>query len=164
MVSLELGVAIIALLVSLVSFEVNRRAASAAERHGRMPILVPQPIADAAGQAPSRMVIRNIGNGPALNIVMADATGTLAKEDVRSIRLSRSKHRTLWSGYKHLRPIPAGAEASYKWTWKEAVGLSYTDALGSAYTLLTSAYGTKVVEGAIIPHQSLNALDYADDW
>jgi hypothetical protein len=93
------------------------------------------------------MAIKNIGNGPALNIVLADATGALAEEDVRSIRLSRSKYRALWSGYKHLRPIPAGAEASYRGTYKEAEGLSYTDALGSAYTLLTSAYGKKVVEG-----------------
>jgi hypothetical protein len=162
--SLELGVAIIALLVSLVSFEVNRRAAAAAERHGRMPILNPQPYQESdGGRAAGRLLVRNIGNGPALNIVLADATGELATEDLRLIRLSPSKHRDHWKNYRHLRPIPSGGERRYSWDYKGAIGFSYTDALGSTYTLLTSPYGTKVVDGAVMQHEPLNKLRYLEE-
>ena len=61
--SLELGVAIVAVIVSVVSFEVSLRAAKAAERHGRMPVLNPQPVIEAGVP---KIRIRNIGNGPAL--------------------------------------------------------------------------------------------------
>src|ERR1700722_3386951 len=77
--SLELGVAVIAVIVSMVSFEVNLRTAKAAERHGRMPVLIPQPLREAEV---SKIRIRNIGNGPALNIVIATGTGELATQDI----------------------------------------------------------------------------------
>src|SRR3984957_5944794 len=147
--SLELGVAVIAVIVSMVSFEVNLRTAKAAERHGRMPVLIPQPLREAEV---SKIRIRNIGNGPALNIVIATGTGELATQDIRHIRLSRRKHGSMWSGYAHLQPIAAGSG--------KGVGLSYTDALGKPYTLLTSAYGTKIVDGAAMPHPLLNELRY----
>jgi len=86
------------------------------------------------------------------NIVLADATGELATEDVRLIRLSASKHRDHWKNYRHLRPIPAGGERRYSWDYKGAMGFSYIDALGSTYTLLTSPYGTKVVDGTVMQH------------
>ena len=163
--SLELGVAILALAVSLFSFEVNRRAADAAERHGRMPILNPQPYTEReGGREVRRILIRNIGNGPALNIVIADATGELATEDARLIRLSPGKYRDHWKNHMHLRPIPSGGERRYTWDYKGGIGLSYTDALGAPYTLLTSAYGTKVVDGSMIEHKPLNKLDYPEEW
>src|SRR3984885_7242558 len=155
--SLELGVAVIAVIVSMVSFEVNLRTAKAAERKGRMPVLIPQPLREAEV---SKIRIRNIGNGPALNIVIATGTGELATQDIRHIRLSRRKHGSMWSGYAHLQPIAAGSERCYQWDWEKAVGLSYTDALGKPYTLLTSAYGTKIVDGAVMPHPLLNELRY----
>ena len=140
--SWELGVAVVAVIVSMVSFEVNLRTAKAAERHGRMPVLIPQPFRESEV---SKIRIRNIGNGPALNIVMATGTGELATQDVRDIRLSRRKHSSMWSGYAHLQPIAAGSDRCYLWNWDKAVGLSYTDALGKPYTLLTSAYGTRLL-------------------
>lgn len=124
--SLELGIAIVAVIVSVVSFEVNLRTAKAAERHGRMPT----------------------------------GTGELATQDVRDIRLSRRKHGRMWRGYAHLQPIAAGSERCYLWDWDKAVGLSYTDALGKPYALLTSAYGTKLFDGAAMPHPLLNELRY----
>jgi hypothetical protein len=84
----------------------------------------------------------------------------LATQDIRNIRLSRRKHGSMWSGYAHLQPIAAGSERCYQWDWEKAVGLSYTDALGKPYTLLTSAYGTKIVDGAAMPHPLLNELRY----
>jgi hypothetical protein len=155
--SLELGIAIVAVIVSVISFEVNLRAAKAAERHGRMPVLIIQPSIEAEV---SKIRIRNIGHGPALNIVIATATGELATEDARDIRLSRRKHGSEWKGYAHLQPIAAGSERCYLWNYDKAVGLSYTDALGKPYTLLTSAYGTKIVDGAAMPHPPLNNLRY----
>jgi hypothetical protein len=155
----ELGIAIIAVIVSVISFEVNFRAARAAERHGRMPVLIPQPFKEKG--VPS-IRIRNIGNGPALNIVIATVTGELATRDVRGIRLVGLKHRGQWSRYAHLQPIEAGSERCYRWNYDRAVGLSYTDALGKAYTLLTSAYGTKVFDRAAMPHDPLNELDYPE--
>jgi hypothetical protein len=155
--SLELGIAVVAVIVSVVSFEVNLRTAKAAERHGRMPVLVPQPFIEAEA---SKIRIRNIGNGPALNIVIATGTGELATQDVRDIRLSRRRHGRMWRGYAHLQPIAAGSERCYLWDWDKAVGLSYTDALGKPYALLTSAYGTKLFDDAAMPHPLLNELRY----
>ena len=161
--TVELSVAITAVLVSVISFGVNLRAANAAERHGRMPVLVPQPFEVIEGeQVVAKITIRNIGNGPALNIVIATATAELAAEDALRIRLSRRKYRNHWSGYMHLQPIASGTERCYRWDYGLAVGLSYTDALGKPYTLLTSAYGTKVVDGAAMSHPPLNRLQYPE--
>ena len=56
--SLELVISVVAVLVSLISFEVNRRAANAAERHGRMPVLTPQIEENARRQARARPLRR----------------------------------------------------------------------------------------------------------
>jgi len=142
----ELVVSIIAVLVSLISFEINRRAANAAERHGRMPILTPQIEKNA-------LVIRNVGNGPALNIVLADATGILTTTDLRKTDVSLYAHKDNWESFRHLRPIPPRTEHRYSWTYKGALGLTYTDALGGSYTVLASRYGTKVVDGMAMPYK-----------
>jgi hypothetical protein len=144
--SLELVVSVIAVVVALISFEVNRRAANAAERHGRMPVLTPQ-------IEKSAIVIRNVGNGPALNIVLADATGELATTDLRKIRVSLDAHNDNWENFRHLRPIPPHTEHRYSWVYKGALGLTYTDALGDNYTLLASRYGTKIIDGMAIPYK-----------
>lgn len=155
---LELSIAIVAVLVSVISFEVNRRASSAAERHGRMPVLIPQPMG--TKQEVTEIRIRNIGRGPALNIVIAAATGDLASEDISDIRLSRRRHGRQWDQYMHLQPIEPGTERCYLLHYRGAVGLAYTDALGKSYTLLSSPYGTKVVDGNVMIHPPLNALQY----
>jgi hypothetical protein len=144
--SLELVVSVMAVLVSLISFEVNRRAANAAERHGRMPVLAPQIEKNA-------LVIRNVGNGPALNIVLADATGDLATTDLRKIRVSLHSHDGNWENFRHLRPIPPRTEHRYSWVYKGALSLAYTDALGGNYTVLASKYGTKLIDGMAMPYK-----------
>lgn len=143
----ELVVSAVAVLVALISFEINRRAANAAERHGRMPVLTPQIEENA-------LVIRNVGNGPALNIVLADATGDLATTDLRQARISLHTHNGNWENFRHLRPIPPHTEHRYSWAYKGALGLTYTDALGDNYTVLASRYGTKIVDGMAIPYKS----------
>jgi hypothetical protein len=142
----ELAVSVIAVLVALISFEVNRRAANAAERHGHMPVLTPQIEENA-------LVIRNVGNGPALNIVLADATGVLATTDLRETRVSLHAHSGNWENFRHLRPIPPRAEHRYDWAFKGALGLTYTDALGDNYTVLASRYGTKIIDGVGMPYK-----------
>ena len=89
----ELVVAIFALVVSLVSFEWNRRAArstlhsaeatansarltaEAADRHARMPVLSPY----FDNLHPGMLFIRNVGNGPAINIMLADGKPILTE-------------------------------------------------------------------------------------
>jgi hypothetical protein len=57
-----------AVVISLVSFVVNFWAASAADRRGRMPVLVMGRLAvDEAGG--NHILLKNVGNGPALNII-----------------------------------------------------------------------------------------------
>jgi hypothetical protein len=150
-----LGVAAVALVISIVSFILNRSAAERAERHGRMPILVPEsPI------GPERIAIRNIGNGPALNIAIRDALDNLASTDALEIDLSDSRYRSMWGAPRHLEPIEPGGKREYPWAWSGAVGLTYTDALGAWYTTLTSSNGTKITDGNPVPRTPLNAMQY----
>jgi hypothetical protein len=162
--SLELSVAIVAVIVSLVSFVINFRASQAADRHARMPIVIPQ-VYEMPGGA-LRVKVRNIGKGPAVNVVIADALGELATTDVRHVRLSRYKNKSHWGVPRHLERIPDGAELEYPWdsqSYQGALGLSYTDVLGSPYTLLTSKFGTRAANDAIIPHAPLNELKYPQE-
>ena len=95
----ELVVAIFALAVSLVSFEWNRRAArstlrsaeaaaesarltaEAADRHARMPVLSPYFDERHRGV----LFIRNVGNGPAVNIMLADGKPAMSETDLREV-------------------------------------------------------------------------------
>src|SRR5262245_58166089 len=101
-----------------------------------MPVLVPQsPI------PPDRITIRNIGEGPALNVVIAHARDDLARRDALDIDFSEARYRTMWHELRHLEPIEAGGSRSYRWVVEEAVGLTYTDALGASYTTLAGPRG-----------------------
>jgi len=158
---LELGVAIVAVAISLVSFVVNLYASRAADRHARMPVLIPQFYeADGGGHGVS---VRNIGRGPAVNVVMANALGDLAKKDIRRVRLSRYKNQRHWGGVMHLERIPEGDKLDYVWDsvgFAGALGLTYTDVLGSPYTMLSGEYGTKAINAAIIRPRSLYDLEF----
>lgn len=165
---MELGIAIVAVLVSLISFAVNLRASSAAERHGRMPVLILQSVLDQSGSR-GTVGIRNIGSGPALNIVIATATGALATADAQRIRVfprrqARRRHRDDWTGHRHLHldPIAVGSERWYRWDHDAAIGLCFTDALGKPYTLLTNEFGTKIVDGVVMEHPPLRRLSYPE--
>jgi hypothetical protein len=173
-VSGELVVAIFALAVSLVSFEWNRRAvrstlrsaeataesarltAEAADRHARMPVLVPYVDARHRGV----LFIRNIGNGPAVNIMLADGGPALTDTDLREVPTELLGQPDNWYNHRHLRPIPQGNEQRYPWTYKKALGLAYTDALGSPYTLVTSPHGTRIIDGAVMPATPFPGMTY----
>ena len=58
----------VAVLVALTSFVVNLAASRAADRRGRMPVLVVQRLTTVAGH-PSQIRLVNVGTGPALNII-----------------------------------------------------------------------------------------------
>jgi hypothetical protein len=151
----SLVVALFAAVLSAVAFWVNLKAANAAERRGRMPVLVTRHAHDSIG-------VVNVGNGPALNIVIAQAIGRIAAIDVSDANPREHHSNDTWKAHKHLAQIPSEAEHWYEWSWAEtaAVGLTYTDALGHHYTALSSPYGTKVVDGFEMPHPSLETLDY----
>jgi hypothetical protein len=119
-----------------------------------MPVLIARHGIDAVG-------ILNIGNGPALNIVIAQGTGKIASVDVLDADLDAFQDDGTWVNHMHLAQIPAGAEHWYSWAWTDlAVGLTYTDALGHNYTAVSSPYGTKVVDGLEMTHPRLVDLTY----
>jgi hypothetical protein len=184
-VSGELVVAIFALVVSLVSFEWNRRAArsalhsaeaaaesarhsaeataesarltaEAADRHARMPVLSPY-------FDHGVLFIRNVGNGPAINIMLADGKAALTETDLRDVPLALLGEADNWHNHQHLRPIPPGAERRYRWTYKNALGLAYTDALSAPYTLVTSPHGTRIIDGAVMPPKPFPSMPYLDE-
>jgi hypothetical protein len=150
-------IAVVAVIVSMVSFEVNRRAAARAEQYSRMPVLLPRsPIKSGT------LSIQNIGKGPALNIVIANASGDLLKEDALGLDLTKSSYKEMWDHVYHLEPIEAGADRCYKWEFVGGLGLSYTDAFGTFYTTFTSRNGTKILPARVMPEQILSNLDYPD--
>lgn len=159
----ELVIAIFALVVSVVSFEWNRRAArsalhtaEAADRHARMPVLSPYFDDRHRGV----LFIRNVGNGPAINIMLADGKPILTETDLREVPLGLLGEADNWHNHRHLRPIPQGAERRYRWTYKNALGLAYTDALSAPYTLVTSRHGTRIIDDAIMPTKPFPGMDY----
>jgi hypothetical protein len=150
-----LAVSLLAVVVSVVAFQVNWRTARSAERHGRMPVLVARHAVGAVG-------VLNIGNGPALNVVIAQGVGEIASVDLLAADLGAFQAAGTWVNHQHLPQLPAGAEHWYAWNWADpAVGLTYTDALGNSYTAVSSQYGTKVVDGLRLAHPSLVDLDFA---
>jgi hypothetical protein len=184
---LGVAVAALALTVSIISFEVNRRAAAKTERYSRMPVLLPKsPI------HPDRITIQNMGKGTALNIVITPGSGELTERDVLDINLTDKWYSTIWSKvyhlltrkdvkdinlrdkrYRaiwndtwdknkayHLEPIESGTERCYQLHLSGLISLSYTDAFGWHYTTLTSDLGTKVIEGCTIPRKNLSALKF----
>jgi hypothetical protein len=173
-VSGELAVAIFALVVSVMSFEWNRRAArsalhsaeataesarltaEAADRHARMPVLSPYFDERHRGV----LFIRNVGNGPAINIMLADGKPILTETDLREVPPALLGEADNWYNHRHLRPIPPGTERRYRWTYKNALGLAYTDALGAPYTLVTSPHGTRIIDATVMPTKPFPGMPY----
>jgi hypothetical protein len=150
-------IAAIAVIVSVVSFEVNRRAAARTEQYSRMPLLLPRsPIQTGT------LSIQNIGKGPALNIVIANASGDLLKADALSLDPTHESYKDMWTRFYHLEPIEAGGDRCYKWEFVGGLGLSYTDAFGTFYTTFTGRNGSRVVPARLMPEQALANLDFAD--
>ncbi len=87
----ELAVALAAVIISIVSFVINNRAAQSAERHGRMPVLIP-----AVDLASGTVSVCNIGNGPAMNVVLARATDELLTCDASAVDLKDRRYQRSW--------------------------------------------------------------------
>jgi hypothetical protein len=139
--------AVAAVAISLVSFVVNFWAASAADRRGRMPVLVMERLAvDEAGG--NHILLKNVGNGPALNIIF----GLAEEVEGAGSKQLRKRVRERWFSPLHLRPIPPDGDLDIAHPeTSNVLGATYTDALGNKYTLKTSQYGTKVLEGRHLP-------------
>lgn len=142
-----------AVIISLVSFVINNQAAQAADRHGRMPVLIPS-----VDLGAGTVTVRNIGRGPAMNVVLAHGRGELLTVDASSIDLGKRQYRQSWEAHIHLHAIEPGRDRTYPYVGGPVLGLSYTDALGDPYTLLSSVFGTKVVDGQAMDNPSLNEL------
>jgi hypothetical protein len=155
MMTAELTVAIVALVVSMVSFAINYKASSDAERHGRMPVLVPRNDLDRAGV----VIVRNVGRGPAINVVIAKGPEALREQD--AVRVDLARHRDRWKDFLHLDPIESNTEITIELGPRHVTGLHYTDALGHPYTVLAGRNGTKMVDGSHMEVPPLNELDYA---
>jgi len=154
----SLAIAVLALAVSVVSFVVNRRAADRAERHGRMPVLIPR----VWDQQEGCIAVRNIGSGPALNVTIAHPLDELIDRDALGIDLTKARYRAMWDGFMHLQPLESGAECAYEWDYRRGIGLTCTDALGTYYTTLATTYGTKVVDGRAMPIRRFTELEYPE--
>jgi hypothetical protein len=140
----------VAILASILTFALTYLASLRAERRGRMPVLVLLP--DKPGWR-----LENIGGGPALNIVIAQGRGPATKEGLIELRADDIGPGGIapeesWCNPIHLRPMPAGGSQHVPWEFSTSgVGVSFTDALGSVYTLRTSSRGSLIMEKQGIP-------------
>lgn len=90
-------VSVVAVVVALVSFVVNYRSAMAADRRGRMPVLV-------LFRTPTGIQLTNVDNGPALNIVVG-----LAEPEPSAARPVAPWNRCEQSGTRRLVNHPGSA-------------------------------------------------------
>jgi hypothetical protein len=149
-------VAALALLASVAIYKLTREAEDKRERLARMPVLV-------IFFEDDQIVVRNVGQGPALNVFLAQ--GEVGDSDER-IQLGAVGDHETWFNPVHLRPIAAGATSDpivlqeHQLRLKRApgserlhadLGVTYTDAMGFHYTVKTNDTGTLLREGCHMP-------------
>ena len=124
-------IASVAVIVSVATFVVSLWAGLRAESRARKPVLVfiDQP-------ADGNWVIRNIGNGPALNIVVAQ------------------RQDGFW--FNPVKVPPLGRESSFSLVWLErtndtGLGTTYVDFEGHAYTSTLGDEIARTYEGHRLP-------------
>lgn len=108
---LATAISIVAIALSAVTFGVSYRSSQVAERRARMPVLV-------FVYTPEGWVLRNVGNGPALNIEVAQLI----------------VHSGQWIFPVRVPPIGRGNERLLKWLGHDNVhgfGAVYEDFLGT---------------------------------
>jgi hypothetical protein len=131
----------VSVLVAISAFLVARTA----ERHSRMPVLVLFP--DEYGWC-----VENVGNGPAVNVVIAQGMGSTASKGLielrkRAVGRDGMARAESWCNPIHLRPVRSGSKQLVPWPFSTSgVGVSYTDVLGNAYTVRMSEHGTLLTE------------------
>jgi hypothetical protein len=149
--AIAIAAAVISLLSGLAAFLSYREArnsyelAKDSERRSRMPALVFR-------RDGSRLIVANVGVGPAMNVVYAQGGDPRAKEPIAL----RPGVNESWYNPIHLRPIEpdsnvvieSGGEHSVKWEVEGAgLGLQYSDAFGNTYAVKASAHGMRIFEG-----------------
>lgn len=98
--------------------------------------------------------IENIGNGAALNIVIAQGRDRGQQNGYISLEQDVASSET-WSNPIHLRPMTAGGVQPVPWNYRTTgIGISYTDNLGFSYTARMSEIGSRVMERRQIPQWS----------
>jgi hypothetical protein len=118
-----------------------------------MPVLVVFPDEDDNGWR-----VENIGNGAALNIIIAQGRGSEATGGVIELRGDRARRHAgvapgeTWCNPIHLRPMSADSSQTVRWPFSTSgVGISYTDALSFSYTLRMSREGSELSEERCVP-------------
>jgi hypothetical protein len=134
-------IAVSALVVSFASFLLN----IGARRRAIMPLLV---FLERTG---AELTFKNVGNGPAINIIYAQGRATTRSPG--SISLSYAGHEH-WFNPIHLRPLAPGDAETLAWDTGDDLGIRYTDALGMDYTVKANADGTGVLMGMHLPAPS----------
>ena len=126
---------VIALVTSLVTFVISKRAAERAEQRDRMPVLA------FVYDESQGWMLRNIGRGPALNIIVA-----------------QERPAGRWFAPVRVPPLPADGEVTCTWLGHvddAGLGATYTDLLGGEDgTWYTTTCGNDLVQvkrGRVLP-------------
>ncbi len=139
-------------LISAVAAALTYRRAIIAERRARMPALV----FGRDDSNNSALFIENVGVGPAMNVIYAQAGGPR-----EAIALEPGFSET-WFNPLHLRPIKPGGRVTIPWEVRGAgLGLRYTDAFGSYYVVKAGDHGMRIFEGkAHLPDWDMEGMPY----
>jgi hypothetical protein len=132
-------IALLALGLSVLTFGLTQRLAQAAERRSRIPVLIFT--YDSGGS----WFLRNVGNGPALNIILA----TKAEHQDRA-----------WQNPTRIPPIARGAEFRLDWLGDSDVAVlavSYEDFLAADTSRRSREYTTNMTYdiNRIVPGRKL---------
>ncbi len=103
------------------------------------------------------VTLKNVGKGPALNVVLAAAQQTFAQVDARTVELEELIGSDM-PRLLHISPLSPEETRRETWDRSEALVVSYTDALGVSYATLASGNGTKVFRGDVLPGISMADL------
>jgi hypothetical protein len=132
---------ILAIAIALTSFIVNYLHSRDADRKSRMPVLVFEYTFD------SGWLLRNVGSGPALNILVAQAPGGRFRPCDEEIDSG-------WKRPVRIPPLPRGGECSLHWVahiTKASLGATFTDFDGHAYTVTCRNDLSQVCSGRRMP-------------
>lgn len=139
-------VAAVALILSAVTFGLTQRATSAADRRSRIPVLVF--IYDSHGY----WFLRNIGNGPALNVVLA----------------VKARHSDQdWQDPTRIPPVGRGEEFRLDWLRESGVSVisaSYEDFLAADTPDHSRSYTVSIAYdiNRIVPRRELPRWDVGE--
>lgn len=129
--SVATAIAIVSVAIALASFAVNYRLADRAAVRARKPVLI---FLDDPAQ--NTWLLRNVGNGPALNVLVAQ------------------RHEGVWFNPVILPPL--SAESSYALLWLGRInitglGATYTDFEDRPYTSTLGGERSRTYDGNHLP-------------